>query len=82
MADDRGNYFEEREGTGDARFHVVPGDKEQWAVKEEGKNDPVFTSDSKDEAVNEAKKQAEEANTKAIIHDEDGEIEDQIEYDQ
>ena len=82
MADNRGNYFEEREGTDDARFHVVPGDDKKWAVKEEGKDEPVFTSDDKSEAVNEAKKQAEGAKTKAIIHDDDGKIEDQIEYDQ
>lgn len=81
MADERGNYFEEREGTEDARYHVVPGNDGKWSVKEEGKDEAVFTSDGKDEAVEEAKRQAEEAGTKAIIHDDDGQIEDQIEYD-
>lgn len=80
--DGRGNYFEERAGTQDARFHVVPDGKGDWAVKEEGKDKPFFTSNKKTEAVNEAKKQAKEANTKAIVHDTDGKIEEQVEYDQ
>ena len=31
--DGRGNYFQKRAGTEDARFHVVPGDEKKWAVK-------------------------------------------------
>ncbi|MCG1010789.1 DUF2188 domain-containing protein [Salinicoccus sp. ID82-1] len=80
--DNRGNYFEKREGTSDARYHVVPGEDKRWAVKEEGKDDPVYTTDNKNEAVDEAKKRAEEAGSKAIIHDDEGTIEEQIEYDQ
>lgn len=80
--DGRGNYFEERAGTQDARFHVIPDGKGSWAIKEEGKDKPFFTSDHKNEAVNEAKRQAKNTNTKAIIHDNDGQIEKQIEYDQ
>ena len=82
MTDERGNYFEKRAGTDDARYHVVPGDKKDWAVKEEGKNPPLNTFDNKDDAIEDAKKRAEEAGSKAIIHSDSGEIEDQIEYDQ
>lgn len=78
----RGNYFEDRAGSDKARFHVVPGDEKKWSVKEEGNDDPVYTSDDRQEAVDEAKKRAEEAGTKAILHNEDGQIEEQIEYDQ
>lgn len=80
--DGRGNYFEDRAGTENARFHVVPGDDKKWAVKKEGEDNPIFTTDDKNEALEEAKKQAEEAGTKVIVHDEDGQIEEQIEYDQ
>lgn len=77
---ERDQYFKERASTDEARFHVVPHDEEGWAVKTEGENDPEFTSDSKSEAVKEAKRLAEDAGTMAIIHDEDGKIEDQHNY--
>lgn len=80
--DGRGNYFEDRAGTENARFHVVPGDDKKWAVKKEGEDNPIFTADDKNEALEEAKKQAEKAGTKVIVHDEDGQIDEQIEYDQ
>ena len=73
-------YFEDRAGTDDARFHVVPHDEEGWAVKKEGKDDPAYTSDSRDEAVDEAKRMAEEAGTMVYIHGDDGKIEKQLEY--
>ena len=77
---DRDQYFKERAGTDDARFHVVPHDEEGWAVKIEGEEEPAFTSDSKREAVEEAKKMAEEAETMAYIHNDDGKIEKQLNY--
>ncbi|RFU60886.1 DUF2188 domain-containing protein [Peribacillus glennii] len=77
---ERDEYFKERAGTDDARFHVVPHDEEGWAVKTEGEDEPGYTSDSKSEAVKEAKRMAEEAETMAIIHDEDGKIEEQHNY--
>lgn len=80
--DERGNYFEERAGTENARFHVVPGDDKKWAVKKEGENEPVYTTDDKNDAVDDAEKRADEAGTKAIIHNEHGKIEKQDEYDQ
>ncbi|MFC4410057.1 DUF2188 domain-containing protein [Chungangia koreensis] len=82
MADnqDRDKYFEEREGSDEARFHVVPNDEEGWAVKEEGNDNPTFTSNDKDEAVKEAKRLAEEAGTMAYIHNDDGRIEEQVNY--
>lgn len=82
MADnnERDKYFEERAGTDEARFHVVPNDEEGWAVKEEGNDNPKFTSDDKGEAVNEAKRLAEEAGTIAYIHDDNGKIDEQVNY--
>ncbi|KAB7706279.1 DUF2188 domain-containing protein [Bacillus aerolatus] len=74
---ERDQYFKKRAGTDDARFHVVPHDEEEWAVKTEGEDAPDYTSDSKPKAVKEAKRMAEEACTMAIIHDEDGKIEEQ-----
>ncbi|WNS82399.1 DUF2188 domain-containing protein [Domibacillus sp. DTU_2020_1001157_1_SI_ALB_TIR_016] len=73
----RNEYFEDRAGTDEARFHVVPHGDGEWAVKTEGKDEPNDTFGSKSEAVDEAKKMAEEAGTMAIIHDEDGQIEKQ-----
>lgn len=78
----RGNYFEKRAGTDDARFHVVTGDDTRWEVKKEGEREAVYATDDKDDAVEDAKKRAEEAQSKVIIHGQDGQIEDQIEYDQ
>ncbi|WP_148296129.1 DUF2188 domain-containing protein [Mesobacillus boroniphilus] len=40
----------------------------------------ALTTDSRSEAVCEAKRMAEEAGTMAYIHDEDGKIEDQFKY--
>jgi hypothetical protein len=77
---DRDQYFKERAGTDDARFHVVPHDEEGWAVKIEGKEEPACKTDSKSEAVKEAKRMAEEAKTIAYIHDDDGKIEKQLNY--
>ncbi|WP_313959722.1 DUF2188 domain-containing protein [Cytobacillus oceanisediminis] len=57
-----------------------PHDKEGWAVKKEGQDDPELTTGSRSEAVNEAKRMAEEAGTMAYIHNEDGKIEDQFNY--
>ncbi|MBT2640095.1 MULTISPECIES: DUF2188 domain-containing protein [unclassified Bacillus (in: firmicutes)] len=73
-------YFKDRAGTDEARFHAVPHDEEGWAVKKEGEDDPQFTADSKSEAADEAKRLAEEAGTMAYIHDEDGKIEEQFNY--
>lgn len=77
---EREGYFKDRAGTDDARFHAVPHDEEGWAVKREGQDEPELTTDSKSEAVNEAQRMAEEAGTMAYIHDEDGQIEDQVNY--
>ena len=72
-------YFEDRAGTDNARYHVVPHDDEGWAVKKEGEDDPEFTSGSKSKAVEEAKRMAEESGTMVYIHGDDGKIEDQVE---
>ncbi len=77
---DREEYFKDRAGSDEARFHAVPHDEEGWAVKKEGQDDPELTTGSRSEAVSEAKRMAEEAGTMAYIHDEDGKIEDQFNY--
>jgi len=79
---EREEYFKDRAGTDEARFHVVPHEDEQWAVKKEGVGEPECTTDSKSKAINEAKKMAEEAGTMAIIHDDDGKIEKQHNYEE
>lgn len=77
---ERDHYFKDRAGTENARFHVVPHDEQEWAVKKEGEEDPVYTAKTKSEAVTEARQRAEEAETMAIIHDDDGKIEEQHNY--
>lgn len=74
-------YFKDRAGTDEARFHVVPHDEEGWAVKKEGQDEPEYTADSQSDAVEEAKRMAEQAGTMAILHNEDGRIEDLLNYE-
>lgn len=78
---ERDEYFKERAGTDEARFHVVPHDEEGWAVKKEGQDNPESTYSSKDEAVDEGKRMAKEAGTMVYLHDEDGQIESQENYE-
>lgn len=73
-------YFEDRAGTDDARFHVVPHDEEGWAVKKEGTDEPAYTAGSHSDAVEEAKRMAEEAGTMVYIHGDDGKIKEQLDY--
>ncbi|WP_088009631.1 DUF2188 domain-containing protein [Indiicoccus explosivorum] len=78
----RSEYFEERAGTEDARFHVVPGgDEGGWAIKREGEDDPVERYDDRDKAIDDAISRAKEAGSIAVIHDEDGQIERQENFD-
>ena len=77
---DQDEYFEDRAGTKDARFHVVPHDDEGWAVKKEGHDEPAYTANSRNDAVDEAKRMAEEAGTMVYVHGDDGKIEEQLEY--
>lgn len=77
---EQAEYFKDRAGTEEARFHVVPHDEEGWAVKREGQDEPEMTSSSRSEAVDEAKRLAEEAGTMAYIHNEEGRIEEQHNY--
>lgn len=84
MADkkkERDQYFEERSGTDKAHFHAVPHEDKGWAVKKEGEDKPVFTTDSKSKAADEANHLAKEAGTIAIIHSEHGKIEEQNNYE-
>ncbi|WP_010647749.1 DUF2188 domain-containing protein [Oceanobacillus massiliensis] len=84
MANDnnqQNEYFEDRAGSEDARFHVVPHDDKGWAVKREGEDDPELTTGSKEDAVSKAKELAKDASTMAIIHDDDGKIEDQLNFE-
>lgn len=77
---ERDEYFKERAGTDEARFHVVPHGEGEWAVKKEGEDEPQSTFGSKSEAVDEGKKMAEEAGTMVYIHSEEGQIEEQENY--
>lgn len=79
MSREQNEYFEDRAGTKDARYHVVPHDGE-WAVKREGEDDPICTTDSQDEAIDEAKQLAEEEGTMVYIHNDRGRIEEQIDF--
>ncbi|MBT2687628.1 DUF2188 domain-containing protein [Bacillus sp. ISL-47] len=81
-SEEQEQYFKDREGTDEARFHVVPHDEEGWAVKKEGQDDPEYTAESRSDAVGEAKRMAEEAGTMAILHKEDGKIEDLVNYEE
>ncbi|WP_043930748.1 DUF2188 domain-containing protein [Bacillus sp. EB01] len=78
--DEQKQYFKDRAGTDEARFHVVPHDDEGWAIKMEGKDEPELTTSSQSEAVEEAKRMAEEAGTMAYIHNDEGRIEEQHNY--
>ncbi|WP_040287427.1 DUF2188 domain-containing protein [Sporosarcina koreensis] len=79
MNKEQEKYFEDRAGTEDARYHIVPhGD--EWAVKREGEDDAVCTTGSQDEAIDEAKKLAKETGTMVYIHNEHGRIEKQLEF--
>lgn len=66
--DGNGNYFEERDGSSKAKFHVVPRDEKKMHSEKEGKEKPIFNSKDRGEAVDKAKKRAEEAGTKVIYH--------------
>lgn len=79
MSKEQEKYFEDRAGTDDARYHIVPHDGE-WAVKREGEDEPVCTADSRDKAIDEAKKLAKETGTMVYIHNEHGRIEEQVEF--
>lgn len=79
---ERDAYFEERAGTDEARFHVVPHGEGHWAVKKEGVAEPECRTDSKSEAVEEAKHLAKKAGTMAYIHDEHGRIDRQHNYEE
>jgi MarR-like DNA-binding transcriptional regulator SgrR of sgrS sRNA len=81
-SDDRNQYFQDRAGTDEANFHVVPNDEEGWAVKKEGEDEPELTTGSKSEAVDKAKEMAEEAGTMAIIHNDEGTTNHQENYRQ
>ncbi|EWG11432.1 DUF2188 domain-containing protein [Cytobacillus firmus] len=81
QSEEQKQYFKDRAGTDDARFHVVPHDEEGWAVKKEGEEEPEYTAGSQSDAVEEAKRMAEEAGTMAILHNEDGKIEDLLNYE-
>jgi uncharacterized protein YdaT len=62
-----------------ANIHVVPRD-EQWEVKEEGKDQPLYHSDTKAEAVEKAQELASNSNISAIIHRKDGTVEHSYNY--
>lgn len=78
--DGRSEYFEKRAGTDEARYHVVPDDEKGWAIKVEGQDERQHQTDSKEDAVKEAKRMAKEAGTMVYVHSEHGKIEEQFNY--
>lgn len=76
----RSEYFEDRAGTKEARYHVVPDDEKGWAIKVEGEDGHQHQTDSKDEAVKKAKELAKDAGTMVYVHSEHGKIEEQFNY--
>lgn len=72
-------YFGDRARTDKANFHVVPDDG-KWTLKKEGEDEHIMQADDKTRAVAQAKELAEEYGSMAILHDDDGKIEDQVEY--
>lgn len=56
-----------------ADYHVVTHDGD-WAVKKEHKDEAVFTSGSKQKAIDHAKELAEEHESTVYVHDENGRI--------
>lgn len=77
----RSEYFEDRAGTEDARFHMVPHGDGEWAIKREGEDDPVETYNDRDKAIDDTIKKAKDAGTIAIIHNDDGQIERQENFE-
>ncbi|SIT84299.1 DUF2188 domain-containing protein [Edaphobacillus lindanitolerans] len=71
-------YFGDREGTEKANYHIVPHDGD-WALKLEGEEEPVETGGDRDQLVEEGKKRAGEHGAIVIVHDKEGQIENQIE---
>lgn len=65
-------------GVKDALYHVIPLDGD-WVIKKLGRDKPIFSTNIKEDAIREAKKLATEAHTIAYIHNDDSQIEDQIE---
>lgn len=60
-------------------FHITPSGP-HWHVLRDG--EPVFTAETKHQAVTEARAQAHEARpSQIVIHTADGKIEDEATYD-
>ncbi|GGF92503.1 DUF2188 domain-containing protein [Paenibacillus abyssi] len=70
---------EDSSGSGHANLHVVPHEKE-WAIKVEGKTEPEQILSTKAEAVEQARALASDRNCAAIIHRQDGTVEDAHNY--
>jgi hypothetical protein len=81
MTEKSDQYFEDRAHTDEARYHVVPNADEGWGMKREGSDNHEYTARSKTDVVKEEKKRAKDAGTMAIIHDDNGQIEEQHNYE-
>jgi hypothetical protein len=81
-SDEQKQFFKDRAGTDEAWYHVVPHEDKGWAVKAEGKDEPEYSASSKSEVVDKAKRLAEDSGTMAIVHDDNGKIENQYNYQQ
>lgn len=64
---------------GKKNIHTVPfGTK--WAVKQEGKKEPLSTHNKKSNAMQQAVIQAKKDNVEHVIHGKDGRIQDKDSY--
>ncbi|MCA1010231.1 MULTISPECIES: DUF2188 domain-containing protein [Halobacillus] len=59
--------------------HVV-AHEDGWAVKAEGADQPTKVYENKQDAINRAKEIAQNKGTSAIIHKQDGTIQNQYSY--
>lgn len=66
-------------GSDSSNLHVVP-DGDYWIVKQEGRKQPEAKTETKQEAVDKAKELASSRNVTAIIHRQDGTVEDSHNY--
>lgn len=62
------------------RYHVVPNKEGGWNVKQEGVNAPLITTQTKEQAVDLGRGQAQNSQGQLIIHDREGKIQEERTY--
>ncbi|MDF2671273.1 MAG: hypothetical protein K0R67_3579 [Paenibacillus sp.] len=77
--DHSGDHAVNKHSQLESNIHVVPNDDE-WVVKEEGQDKPLYRSGTKATAVEKAQKLASDNNKSAIVHRKDGTVEHSYNY--